>query len=85
MAKKTQKQLDAEIANALEKVKAGPKPGANWIAGAIKKKGALRKQLGIPNGKTIPASKLKKAAKKPGKLGKRARLALTLKKLGKGK
>jgi hypothetical protein len=57
----------------------------NWIAGAIKKKGALRRQLGIKNGKTIPLSKLKKAAKKAGKLGKRARLAITLKNLNKGK
>jgi hypothetical protein len=51
----------------------------NWIAGAIKKPGALRKELGVKEGKTIPAKKLAAAAKKPGKLGKRARLAETLK------
>ena len=51
----------------------------NWIAGAIKKLGALRKELGVKEGKTIPAKKLAAAAKKPGKLGKRARLAETLK------
>ena len=51
----------------------------NWIAGAIKKPGALRKELGIKEGKTIPAKKLAAAAKKPGKLGQRARLAKTLK------
>jgi hypothetical protein len=56
---------------------------ANWIKGAIKKPGALRKQLGIAKGKTIPVSKLKSAAKKSGKLGQRARLALTLKKMRK--
>ncbi len=50
----------------------------NWIAGAIKKPGALRKQLGAKNG--IPAKKLDAAAKKGGKLGQRARLAKTLKK-----
>lgn len=50
-----------------------------WIAGAIKKKGALHKQLGIPEGKKIPEKKLNAAAKKGGKLGKRARLAKTLK------
>ena len=53
----------------------------NWIAGAIKHKGALHKELGIPVGKKIPAKKLHAAAKKGGKLGKRARLAETLKKM----
>ena len=51
----------------------------NWIAGAIKKPGALRKELGVKEGKTIPAKKLAAAAKKPGKEGQRARLAQTLK------
>ena len=51
----------------------------NWIAGAIKKPGALRKELGVKAGKTIPAKKLDIAATKPGKLGQRARLAKTLK------
>jgi hypothetical protein len=51
----------------------------NWIAGAIKKPGALRSELGVPKGKTIPEAKLAKAAKAPGKLGQRARLAETLK------
>ena len=50
-----------------------------WIQKAIKKPGALRKELGISGGKTIPAKKLAAAAKKPGKLGQRARLAETLK------
>ena len=50
-----------------------------WIKGAIKKPGALRKELGVKAGKTIPAKKLAKAAKAPGKLGQRARLAETLK------
>jgi hypothetical protein len=51
----------------------------NWIAGAIKKPGALHKELGVPKGQKIPAKKLAKAAKAPGKLGQRARLAETLK------
>lgn len=51
----------------------------NWIAGAIKKKGALRKELGVKKGKKIPAKKLAKAAKSKGKMGQRARLAETLK------
>lgn len=50
-----------------------------WIAGAIKKKGSLRAELGVKAGKNIPAKKLSAAAKKPGKLGARARLAETLK------
>ena len=52
-----------------------------FIQKAIKKPGALRKSLGIKKGEKIPASKLKAAAKKKGKLGQRARLAITLKKL----
>lgn len=55
----------------------------NWIAEAVKKPGALRKELGVKEGKTIPAKKLAKAAKAPGKLGQRARLAKTLKGLRK--
>ena len=50
-----------------------------WIQKAIKKPGALHKALGVPADKKIPASKLAAAAKKPGKMGKRARLAETLK------
>jgi len=55
----------------------------NWIAGAIKKPGALRASLGVKAGQKIPAKKLEAAAKKPGKMGQRARLAKTLSKLGK--
>ena len=50
-----------------------------WIQGAIKHPGALHEQLGVKKGEKIPASKLAAAAKKPGKLGQRARLAETLK------
>lgn len=51
----------------------------HWIAGAIKHPGALHKQLGVPQGQKIPAKKLAAAAKKGGTLGRRARLAQTLK------
>ena len=51
----------------------------NWIKGAISKPGALRKELGVKKGQTIPAKKLDAAAKKPGVEGRRARLAKTLK------
>ena len=57
------------------------KSDKKWIQKAIKKPGALRKALGIKKGKKIPASKLNAAAKKGGKLGQRARLAKTLKKM----
>jgi len=50
-----------------------------WIQKAIKKPGALHKEMGIPQGEKIPAKKLAKAATKGGKLGQRARLAQTLK------
>lgn len=50
-----------------------------WIQDAIQKPGSLRKSLGIKEGKTIPAKTLDKAAKAPGKMGQRARLAKTLK------
>jgi hypothetical protein len=55
----------------------------NWISGAIKKPGSLRKALKTKAGEKIPAGKLAVAAKKPGKIGQKARLAQTLKKLGK--
>ena len=54
-----------------------------WIQKAIKKPGALKKSLGVSPEKKIPLSKLAAAAKKPGKMGKRARLAETLKGLKK--
>jgi hypothetical protein len=55
------------------------KGGKLDISKAIKKPGALRAQLGTPAGKKIPAGKLAKAAKAPGKLGQRARFAQMLK------
>ena len=55
----------------------------NWIAGAVKNKGALKKELGVKKGEKIPAKTLAKAATKGGKLGQRARLAETLKGLKK--
>jgi hypothetical protein len=55
------------------------KGGKLDIAKAIKKPGALRASLGTKKGETIPAKKLAKAAKAPGKLGQRARFAEMLK------
>jgi hypothetical protein len=51
-----------------------------WIQGAIKHPGALHRELGVPEGKKIPAAKLEKAehSKNPTER-KRANLARTLK------
>ena len=59
--------------------KEGGMAGGKWIQKAIKKPGALKSSLGVKKGEKIPASKLAKAAKAPGKMGQRARLAQTLK------
>ena len=48
------------------------------VGDVIKHPGALHAQLGVKVGDKIPAGKLAKAAKAGGKLGKRARLAETL-------
>ena len=60
----------------LKKAKGGP---VKWIQSAIKKPGSLRKSLHVKAGQKIPAKKLSSAAKKSGVMGKRARLAQTLK------
>ena len=73
-----QRNIDPDLA---QKYKKGGK--VKFIQKAIKKPGSLRKSLGVKKGKTIPAGKLRAAAKKSGKLGQRARLAITLKKLRK--
>ncbi len=57
----------------------------NWIARAIKHPGALHRELGVKAGHKIPAKTLTRAAGKSGKLGRRARLAETLKGLHKKK
>lgn len=54
-----------------------------WIQKAIKHPGALHEELHVPEGKKIPASKLKAAEKKGGKIAKQAHLAETLKKMHK--
>lgn len=58
---------------------AGREKPEHWIAGAVKHKGALHRELGVPQGEKIPAKKLAKAehSKNP-TLRKRADLAKTL-------
>lgn len=77
-------KLPEDVRNKMGYMKKGGST-EKWIQKALKPstKGALRSALGVKEGKTIPAGKLAKAAKAPGKLGQRARLAQTLKKLGK--
>lgn len=65
----------------VRKMKEGGMTSKNFIQGAIKKPGALRAQMGVKAGETIPKKKLAAAAKAPGKLGQRARFAQTLAKL----
>ena len=65
----------------VEMYKEGGVTKDKWIKDAIKKPGSLRKSLGVKEGQNIPAGKLAKAAKAPGKMGQRARLAQTLKKM----
>lgn len=50
-----------------------------FIQKAIRRPGQLHRDLGVPQGKKIPASKLNAAAKRPGKVGQRARFAKELK------
>ena len=52
-----------------------------WIKKATSHKGALHKNLGIPEGTKIPKQTLETAAMEPGKTGREARLALTLEKM----
>ena len=59
------------------------KDDKKFIQKAIKHPGALHEQLGIAMGKKIPKAKLEAAAKKGGKIGQRARFAITLGKLRK--
>lgn len=52
---------------------------SNWIAGAIKKPGALHKSLGVPAGEKIPKAKIEAATHSDNPtLRKRAVLAQTL-------
>lgn len=70
-------KLPTDVRNKMGYAKKGGK--INFIQKAIKKPGALHEQMGIPKGEKIPAKKLAAAAKKPGKLGQRARFAEVLK------
>ena len=56
----------------------------NWIQGAVKRPGALRKKLGVKKGKTISAAQLNKASKSSNPTTRRqANLAKTFRKMRK--
>jgi hypothetical protein len=56
----------------------GSGQNTRWIQRAVKKPGVLRRALTARPGKPIPRRRLESAARKAGLLGRRARLALTL-------
>lgn len=58
------------------------KRSGNWISGAVKRPGQLHRDLGIPQGRKIPRSKLLAAARQGGKTGQRARFALNVSRSG---
>ena len=59
------------------------KLGDHFIQRAIKRPGQLHRDLGVPQGKPIPQAQLQAAARRPGKVGQRARFAETLERMHK--
>jgi hypothetical protein len=49
-----------------------------WIKRAVRRRGRLHRDLRVPAGRKIPTATLRRAAKRKGKIGQRARLALRL-------
>ncbi|MDP3767825.1 MAG: hypothetical protein Q8S13_07405 [Dehalococcoidia bacterium] len=56
----------------------------NWIQSVLRpsKRGALHRQLGIPQAMKIPGKVLRWASQQAGVLGRRARLAMNLRAIG---
>lgn len=78
---KTMKQWEASKADRKhdkQRSMKGLAKGGKFLAGAIKRPGELHRDLGVPEGKKIPAEKLQTAASRSGKVGQRARLAETM-------
>lgn len=69
------------MASGVRRLARNRKAKKKWIAGAIKHPGSLRRTAHVKKGNKIPVSTLRRLAKKKGKTGKRARLALTLRKM----
>jgi len=69
-----------------KKKKKKKKSSKNWIQNAVKNPNALRKKLKVPKGENIPVNKLNKAANSPNaKTRKQAKLAMTFKKMNRGR
>lgn len=81
------RQKAKNTSNSPKKKSDGNSPASSkkWIQAAISpsKKGSLRRSLKVKKGQDIPLTKLEGAAKKKGITGKRARLAMTLRKISK--
>jgi hypothetical protein len=74
--------INKELRNKGGAVKKKKTSKKNWIQGAVKKPGALRKKLGVAKGKKISASQLDKAAKSKNPTTRRqANLAKTFQKM----
>lgn len=80
------KKLFGKLYAAAEKKEPkGMKKGGKWIAGAVKKPGALHRELGVPMGEKIPKGKIDKAANSSNPmLAKRANFAKTVSKFANG-
>ena len=83
-ATKTGQKVEYNKGGSTSKKKKKKSSGKNWIQGAVKRPGALRKKLGVKKGKTISAAQLNKAAKSSNPTTRRqANLAKTFKKMRK--
>ena len=54
---------------------------ADWIAGATKNKGALHRNLGVPEGQKLSLADIARGKRMGGKVAKEAALAATLRKI----
>ena len=53
----------------------------DWIAGAVGNKGALHRNLGVPEGQKLSLADIARGKKMGGKVAKEAALATTLRKI----
>jgi DnaJ domain len=72
-------RMDSPLVQAL--ARHAHQDSGDWIAAATANKGGLHRALGVPEGKDIPAAAIAKAAKRPGRVGREARLAQTLERM----
>lgn len=75
--------VSKKAAPAKKPEKPAAKSDEKWMQGVHPEEGAYRAQTGTPEGKNIPLKTEQADAKKPGLIGKRARLALSYRKASK--